>query len=53
MSTIKMTMSVLALSAGLAVAPALYAQDASSDSASPKTPGTMDLGAMSAERRPT
>ncbi len=47
MSTIKKTtLAILALGAGLAAAPALYAQGASSGSAAPKTPGMMDHGGM-------
>lgn len=42
----KMTFAVLALGAGLAVAPSLHAQDASSGSAAPKAPGMMDHGGM-------
>ena len=46
MSTIKKaTLAILALGAGLAAAPALYAQD-TSGSVAPKAPGMMDHSGM-------
>lgn len=45
MTTIKkVTFAVLAVGVGLALAPSIYAQESSSGSAAPKTPGTMDHG---------